>query len=193
MEPPQSRSLQAHLEKAAITLTRKHDLDARLRSAAHIATKYKFGPPELVLLLLHPELRKKPWHERATLLGFTEEQLFPLMQQPGFQQFLKAVKLWHQDGIQVQSLEKLEEAIGTTRTITARDGSTSEDFTLESATMQAWSQSQQPARAEHPINISMNLFDRARARVLEVVDVPAAGTGSESPDAPDVGVPGSTV
>jgi hypothetical protein len=142
-------------------LTTRFDHDAALQrrrvAASQIAQSYDIRPVSVVLLFTMPEMARLPLSERCSRAGITEEELFYCMSTSGFKRFMSDYKASLRDVIDLQSLNKLSDAVHRDRFIESKD-STREDLSVETSVLGSVGKA-----AASPVSI--NFYDEARRRL----------------------------
>ena len=147
----------------------------RLRHAQKIAAKYKFDPPEIVLMFTHPEVRLLPLSERCKKVGITEEEYVAVAFTSEFKKFLKDWREAMNVSLEAQTYAKLGQAVERDRSRYDKNGNEIEDHGVELEVYKAARQAEVPRGSSSALNVSFNMFDEARARAKSLVQVQPAG------------------
>lgn len=139
-------------------------LEVRKDFSTHIAQKYGFPNPSLVLFFTHPTLAKLPLQTRCKRLGMTEEQFHYGVSHPGFKQFLKDYEINTLSALRTQAMDKVSRAIQETRITYDKNGNSQEDFSIEMSLLSN-SPYSKPDTTQANVNLQVNLFDEARAQL----------------------------
>ena len=150
----------------ATRFAERKDIAKRLDFADALAKKYKFSPKELVLFYTHPTFSKLPLKERCEKLGFSEEEFAFYALQPGVKKFLQDLQELTLTSLRTQSFEKLGENIARDRVRFDKAGNQIDDFGIELEVLKL--SAPEKTQQANPVNIQFNMWDRARAKAIEI-------------------------
>jgi len=137
--------------------------EKRITAARMIAEQYSINPPQVILMFTMPEFKEMTVGMRCERVGITEEEFFLIASQDGFQRFTKDFEKVLRINLDLQSLQKLSQAVTQSRQVYSAEGSpVREDLSVELKALDKQAVIQQTQ------NVQNNFFDQARQRAMEL-------------------------